>query len=67
MQAVIAIDFVMHSIQKLLLGHGHWGFSQLSPLVLYFFYKNVVTSGSEMMVKIWFTTEAFPVSRILVD
>jgi len=24
-------------------------------------------SGSEVMVKKWFTTEAFPVSRILVD
>ena len=67
MQAVIASDFVMHFIQKLLLIHGHWCFSQLSQLVLYFFYKNVVSSGSEVMVKNWFTTEAFPVSRILVD
>ena len=45
MQAVIASDFAMgrfHFLQKLLLVHGHWCYSRLSRLVLYFFYKNVV-------------------------
>ena len=45
MQAVIASDFAMgrfHFLQKLLLVHGHWCYSRLARLVLYFFYKNVV-------------------------
>ena len=45
MQAVIASDFAMgrfHFLQKLLLVHGHWCYSRLARLILYFFYKNVV-------------------------
>ena len=46
MQAVIASDFAMgrfHFLQKLLLVHGHWCYSRLARLILYFFYKNVVS------------------------
>ena len=45
MQAAMASDFSMARFQylvKLLLVHGHWSYSRLARLMLYFFYKNVV-------------------------
>ena len=46
MQAVLASDFNMARFQflkKLLLVHGHWCYSRLANMMLYFFYKNVVS------------------------
>uniref|UniRef100_A0A8D2IZC1 Phospholipid-transporting ATPase n=1 Tax=Varanus komodoensis TaxID=61221 RepID=A0A8D2IZC1_VARKO len=44
MQAVMASDFAITQfkhLKKLLLVHGHWCYSRLGKMVLYFFYKNV--------------------------
>ena len=53
MQAVIASDFAMgrfHFLEKLLLVHGHWCYSRLARLTLYFFYKNVVRTSTIRVV-----------------
>uniref|UniRef100_A0A8C8S1E2 Phospholipid-transporting ATPase n=1 Tax=Pelusios castaneus TaxID=367368 RepID=A0A8C8S1E2_9SAUR len=45
MQAVMASDFAIPQFQhleKLLLVHGHWCYSRLANMVLYFFYKNAM-------------------------
>lgn len=47
MQAVLASDFNMARfsyLKKLLLVHGHWCYTRLANLILYFFYKNVMFS-----------------------
>uniref|UniRef100_A0A8C8STI9 Phospholipid-transporting ATPase n=1 Tax=Pelusios castaneus TaxID=367368 RepID=A0A8C8STI9_9SAUR len=44
MQAVMASDFAISQfkhLSKLLLVHGHWCYTRLANMVLYFFYKNV--------------------------
>nr|XP_033783628.1 probable phospholipid-transporting ATPase VB [Geotrypetes seraphini]XP_033783629.1 probable phospholipid-transporting ATPase VB [Geotrypetes seraphini] len=44
MQAVMASDFAISRfkyLKKLLLVHGHWCYSRLARMVIYFFYKNV--------------------------
>ena len=44
-QAAMASDFAMARFKfllKLLLVHGHWCYSRLAMMMLYFFYKNVV-------------------------
>ncbi|XP_043089144.1 phospholipid-transporting ATPase VB isoform X2 [Puntigrus tetrazona] len=44
MQAVMASDFAItrfKHLQRLLLVHGHWCYSRLANMVVYFFYKNV--------------------------
>ena len=44
----MASDFAMarfHFLEKLLLVHGHWSYSRLARMMLYFFYKNVVRRG----------------------
>ncbi|NXW85195.1 AT10D ATPase, partial [Alopecoenas beccarii] len=44
MQAVMASDFAVSQfrhLRKLLLVHGHWCYTRLTNMVLYFFYKNV--------------------------
>ncbi|XP_017395816.1 probable phospholipid-transporting ATPase VD isoform X2 [Cebus imitator] len=44
MQAVMASDFAVSQfkhLNKLLLVHGHWCYTRLSNMILYFFYKNV--------------------------
>uniref|UniRef100_A0A4W5M509 P-type ATPase C-terminal domain-containing protein n=1 Tax=Hucho hucho TaxID=62062 RepID=A0A4W5M509_9TELE len=46
MQAVMASDFSLprfRNLQKLLLVHGHWCYSRLANMILYFFYKNAVS------------------------
>lgn len=46
MQAVMASDFAMgrfHFLVRLLLVHGHWSYGRLARLILYFFYKNIVS------------------------
>ncbi|XP_041115850.1 phospholipid-transporting ATPase VA-like [Polyodon spathula] len=45
MQAVMASDFAVPRFQyleKLLLVHGHWCYSRLANMILYFFYKNAM-------------------------
>ncbi|NWR60004.1 AT10A ATPase, partial [Bucorvus abyssinicus] len=45
MQAVMASDFAIprfRHLEKLLLVHGHWCYSRLASMVLYFFYKNAM-------------------------
>ncbi|KAJ8253162.1 hypothetical protein GJAV_G00209800 [Gymnothorax javanicus] len=45
MQAVMASDFAVprfQYLQKLLLVHGHWCYSRLANMILYFFYKNAM-------------------------
>ncbi|XP_018110451.1 phospholipid-transporting ATPase VB isoform X1 [Xenopus laevis] len=44
MQAVMSSDFAISRfkhLKKLLLVHGHWCYSRLANMVIYFFYKNV--------------------------
>ncbi|KAJ7400717.1 putative phospholipid-transporting ATPase VD [Pitangus sulphuratus] len=44
MQAVMASDFAVSQfrhLRKLLLVHGHWCYTRLTNMVLYYFYKNV--------------------------
>uniref|UniRef100_A0A672Q4P9 Phospholipid-transporting ATPase n=1 Tax=Sinocyclocheilus grahami TaxID=75366 RepID=A0A672Q4P9_SINGR len=45
MQAVMASDFALprfRYLQKLLLVHGHWCYSRLANMILYFFFKNAM-------------------------
>lgn len=47
LQAVMASDFALprfRHLQKLLLVHGHWCYSRLANMILYFFYKNAVST-----------------------
>jgi len=47
MQAVMSSDFAIsrfRHLKKLLLVHGHWCYSRLARMVVYYFYKNVVSS-----------------------
>ncbi len=47
MQAVMASDFAISKfrfLERLLLVHGHWNYDRLARMVLYFFYKNSVSS-----------------------
>ncbi|XP_028856986.1 probable phospholipid-transporting ATPase VA isoform X2 [Denticeps clupeoides] len=49
MQAVMASDFALprfRYLQKLLLVHGHWCYSRLANMILYFFYKNALITGT---------------------
>lgn len=42
----MASDFALprfRYLQKLLLVHGHWCYSRLANMILYFFYKNAVS------------------------
>ncbi|KAM6999983.1 phospholipid-transporting ATPase VB-like [Tautogolabrus adspersus] len=44
MQAVMASDFTIprfKHLRKLLLVHGHWCYTRLANMIIYFFYKNV--------------------------
>lgn len=46
MQAVQASDFAVGRFRflvRLLLVHGHWCYDRISKLILYFFYKNMVS------------------------
>lgn len=45
LKAVMASDFAVSRfkhLKKLLLVHGHWCYTRLAKMVIYFFYKNVV-------------------------
>ncbi|KGL75888.1 putative phospholipid-transporting ATPase VB, partial [Tinamus guttatus] len=44
LKAMMASDFAItrfKHLKKLLLVHGHWCYSRLAKMVIYFFYKNV--------------------------
>jgi P-type E1-E2 ATPase len=43
MSSDFAISRFKH-LKKLLLVHGHWCYSRLARMVVYYFYKNVVSS-----------------------
>lgn len=48
LKAVMASDFAVPKFQyleRLLILHGHWCYSRLANMVLYFFYKNTVGIG----------------------
>ena len=48
MASDFAISHFKH-LKKLLLVHGHWCYTRLANMIIYFFYKNVVSvvSGSK--------------------
>lgn len=49
MQAVMAADFALSRfkyLERFLLVHGHWSYDRLSRMVLYFFYKNAVSTNA---------------------
>lgn len=44
----MASDFAVpkfRHLERLLIVHGHWCYSRLASMVLYFFYKNTVGTG----------------------
>lgn len=46
-QAVMAADFTVarfRYLERLLITHGYWCYDRLSRMILYFFYKNAVSS-----------------------
>lgn len=45
MASDFAISHFKH-LKKLLLVHGHWCYSRLANMIIYFFYKNVVSPKS---------------------
>lgn len=48
MQAVMASDFALSRfkyLERFLLVHGHWCYDRLARMVLYFLYKNAVSSS----------------------
>nr|XP_060635539.1 phospholipid-transporting ATPase VD [Anolis sagrei ordinatus] len=48
MQAVLASDFALAQfkhLKKLLFVHGHWCYTRLANMILYFFYKNLAYVG----------------------
>ena len=50
-QAVMASDFAISRfkyLERLLLVHGHWNYDRLARMVLYFFYKNAVSTPLEI-------------------
>ncbi|XP_050709767.1 phospholipid-transporting ATPase VD-like [Eriocheir sinensis] len=52
-QAVMASDYAIarfRHLEKLLLVHGHWCYSRLARIILYFFYKN----ASFVLMLLWF-------------
>lgn len=51
MQAVMASDFAIAKfkiLEKLLLIHGHLNYDRLAKLIIYFFYKNAVSSNDHL-------------------
>ena len=46
-QAVMASDFAISKfkyLERLILVHGHWNLDRLSRMILYFFFKNAVST-----------------------
>ncbi|XP_036988622.2 phospholipid-transporting ATPase VA isoform X2 [Artibeus jamaicensis] len=59
MQAVMASDFAVprfRYLERLLIVHGHWCYSRLAGMVLYFFYKNTFYCGfsASAMIDQWY-------------
>ncbi|KAK6297999.1 hypothetical protein J4Q44_G00310540 [Coregonus suidteri] len=82
MQAVMASDFSISCfkhLKKLLLVHGHWCYSRLANMAVYFFYKNVTYVNllfclGTSMIDIWliiffnlFFTSTPPIMFALMD
>ena len=54
-KAVMASDFAVprfRYLERLLIVHGHWCYSRLANMVLYFFYKNTVGVGHRRCLSI---------------
>lgn len=52
MQAVMASDFALSRfkyLERFLLVHGHWCYDRLARMVLYFLYKNAVSSNGHFI------------------
>lgn len=52
-QAVMASDFAVprfRFLQRLLIVHGHWCYTRLASMALYFFYKNTVRGAGASKV-----------------
>ena len=48
MQAAMASDFVLGRfkfLKRLLLLHGHWCYDRIARMIVYFFYKNAVSTA----------------------
>lgn len=59
MQAVMASDFAIPRFSfllRLLLVHGHWCYDRLARMVLYFFFKNAVSSAAQHCNRIEYLT-----------
>lgn len=62
-QAVMASDFAIPRFSfllRLLLVHGHWCYDRLARMVLYFFYKNAVSSACRLFKKLLFNQLCMP-------
>ena len=54
-QAVMASDFAISKfkyLERLILVHGHWNLDRLSRMILYFFFKNAVSSYFALLTAI---------------
>lgn len=54
LKAVMASDFAVprfRYLERLLIVHGHWCYSRLANMVLYFFYKNTVGVGVPIVLQ----------------
>ena len=70
-QAVMASDFAISKfkyLERLILVHGHWNLDRLSRMILYFFFKNAVSSNFTILTAISrnFLTSLFSLSGICV-
>jgi phospholipid-translocating ATPase len=57
MQAVMASDFALSRfkyLERFLLVHGHWCYDRLARMVLYFLYKNAVSSLQKLIQASYF-------------
>lgn len=52
MSSDFAISRFRH-LKKLLLVHGHWCYSRLARMVVYYFYKNVVSGPRQPPTSTW--------------
>lgn len=55
-QAVMASDFVLgrfRFLQRLLLLHGFWCYDRIARMIVYFFYKNMVTYFYSLLITIF--------------
>lgn len=65
MASDFAISRFKH-LKKLLLVHGHWCYTRLANMIIYFFYKNVVGQTSEFKPPCCLTHPLVLVSHLIV-